>query len=42
MRHALETVVLLLSPIVPHFSEELWQTLGARAKHAADALAQTP
>lgn len=28
MRHALETVILLLSPIVPHFSQELWQALG--------------
>ncbi|NNF99760.1 MAG: leucine--tRNA ligase [Desulfobacteraceae bacterium] len=28
MRFALETVALLLSPFVPHFSEELWQELG--------------
>jgi leucyl-tRNA synthetase len=28
MREALETAVLLLSPIVPHFSHELWQQLG--------------
>ena len=28
MRFAMDTVVLLLSPIVPHFSEELWQALG--------------
>ena len=28
MRHALETVILMLSPIVPHFAEELWQALG--------------
>ena len=24
----MDTVVLLLSPIVPHFAEELWQALG--------------
>jgi leucyl-tRNA synthetase len=28
MRLAMDTVVLLLSPIVPHFAEELWQALG--------------
>jgi leucyl-tRNA synthetase len=28
MRHAVESAVLLLSPIVPHFSEEIWQKLG--------------
>jgi leucyl-tRNA synthetase len=28
MRHALESAILLLSPIVPHFAEELWQSLG--------------
>jgi leucyl-tRNA synthetase len=27
-RAALETVVLLLAPFVPHFSEELWEALG--------------
>jgi leucyl-tRNA synthetase len=28
MRFAMETLTLLLSPIVPHFSEELWEALG--------------
>ncbi|MFZ0131952.1 MAG: leucine--tRNA ligase [Desulfobacterales bacterium] len=28
MRLAMDTVVLLLAPIVPHFAEELWQLLG--------------
>jgi leucyl-tRNA synthetase len=28
MRFALETTVLLLSPIVPHFCDELWEGLG--------------
>jgi leucyl-tRNA synthetase len=28
MREAVETVVVLLSPFVPHFAEELWQALG--------------
>ena len=28
MRFSLETIVLLLSPIVPHFCEELWESLG--------------
>jgi leucyl-tRNA synthetase len=28
MRFAMETVTLLLSPIVPHFAEELWSELG--------------
>ena len=28
MRHALETVALLLSPMVPHFAEEIWEALG--------------
>ena len=28
MKEAIETVVVLLSPFVPHFAEELWETLG--------------
>ncbi len=28
MRLAMDTLVLLLAPIVPHFAEELWQLLG--------------
>jgi len=28
MREAVETVLVLLSPFVPHFSEELWHALG--------------
>jgi leucyl-tRNA synthetase len=28
MRFAIESVTLLLSPIVPHFAEELWEILG--------------
>jgi leucyl-tRNA synthetase len=30
MRHALENTILLLSPIVPHFAEEVWHLLGRR------------
>ncbi|MBI9083840.1 MAG: leucine--tRNA ligase [Desulfobacterales bacterium] len=28
LRYAMETVVLLLSPMVPHFAEEVWAALG--------------
>jgi leucyl-tRNA synthetase len=28
MRFAMQTLTLLLAPIVPHFAEELWETLG--------------
>ena len=28
IREAIETVVILLSPFVPHFVEELWEALG--------------
>jgi leucyl-tRNA synthetase len=31
MRFAMESLTLLLSPIVPHFAEELWQELGHRS-----------
>jgi leucyl-tRNA synthetase len=30
MREAIEAVVLLLSPFVPHFAEELWEVLGGK------------
>jgi leucyl-tRNA synthetase len=30
MRESLETLVVLLSPFVPHFAEELWEALGNR------------
>jgi leucyl-tRNA synthetase len=30
IREAVETVVILLSPFVPHFAEELWEALGNR------------
>jgi leucyl-tRNA synthetase len=30
VRESLETVVVLLSPFVPHFAEELWEALGNR------------
>jgi leucyl-tRNA synthetase len=32
MRFALENVVLLLSPLVPHFCEEIWAALGNRER----------
>jgi leucyl-tRNA synthetase len=46
MRHALESALLLLSPIVPHFTEEIWHSLGYDVsillspwpEHRADAL----
>ena len=38
MRTAVESIILLLSPIVPHFAEELWEKLG----HEAGSLAHTP
>jgi leucyl-tRNA synthetase len=28
MRFAIETLALLISPIVPHFAEEIWKSLG--------------
>jgi leucyl-tRNA synthetase len=31
MRSAMEIIVLLLSPIVPHFAEELWNALGNKS-----------
>ena len=30
MREALETLVILINPMVPHLSEECWQVLGAK------------
>jgi leucyl-tRNA synthetase len=37
MRFAMETLMLLLSPIVPHFAEEIWQALG----HKSSTLLET-
>jgi leucyl-tRNA synthetase len=31
MRFAIETLALLMSPIVPHFAEEIWQSLGNKS-----------
>ena len=36
MREALETLVILINPMVPHLSEECWQKLGS-ASMAVDA-----
>ncbi len=46
MRHAAESIILLLSPIVPHFADEIWHLLGLREsvlqspwpQHREDAL----
>ena len=35
LREAIEAVVILLSPIVPHISEELWEALGGRESIAS-------
>ncbi|MFP4194406.1 MAG: leucine--tRNA ligase [Desulfobacterales bacterium] len=37
MRHALETAVLLLAPMVPHITEELWACLGYKQVSLANA-----
>jgi leucyl-tRNA synthetase len=37
LREALDTLVLLLGPMVPHIAEELWQRLGHRALLAETA-----
>ena len=37
-RTAVESMILLLSPIVPHFAEELWEALGNKS----GSLAETP
>ena len=41
MRFAMETVTLLLAPIVPHFAEELWPNWGTR-QHPHRRLAVLP
>jgi leucyl-tRNA synthetase len=38
IRETIEAIILLLSPIVPHLTEELWQMLG----HEGTCLADTP
>jgi len=35
IKTAVESIILLLSPIVPHFAEELWETLGHESGHLA-------
>ncbi|MBS3731573.1 MAG: leucine--tRNA ligase, partial [Desulfobacterales bacterium] len=37
MRQALETVLLLLAPMVPHVTEEIWEALGHEAGSLANA-----
>ncbi|MFO7838387.1 MAG: leucine--tRNA ligase, partial [Desulfosalsimonadaceae bacterium] len=37
MRFAAETVILLLAPVVPHITEELWQALGNEASSPSAA-----
>ena len=37
-REAYETLAILLGPMMPHFAEELWQTLG----HAGTMLVDQP
>jgi len=37
VRETIESIVLLLSPIVPHLTEELWQMLGHEGTCLADA-----
>jgi len=37
LNKALETVILLLSPIAPHLCEELWQKMGGKEKSITEA-----
>ena len=39
IREAIETVVVLLSPFVPHFAEELWEALGNQGIHHQNPMA---